>query len=330
MKDVVYDITIIGGGPVGLFAAFYAGLRGMSVNIIESLSELGGQPAILYPEKMIYDIPAYPAITGAELTRQLLQQLQRFDDRVTICLKEEVKTFEKTGTYFTIETNKASHQSKAVIVACGNGAFAPRTLGLDGEADFADNNLFYNVHQLEQFAGQNVVICGGGDSAVDWALALDGLAKSVTIVHRRDAFRAHEHSVELLKASQVRVLTPYVPLALEGENGLAKKLSIQKVKSDEVVELELDSLIVSFGFSTSNKNLKNWNLDYKRSSIEVSHLFQTSQEGVFAIGDAADYDGKFDLIATGFGEAPIAVNQAIHYIYPDRDNRAVHSTSLID
>lgn len=330
MKDVVYDITIIGGGPVGLFAAFYAGLRGMSVNIIESLSELGGQPAILYPEKMIYDIPAYPAITGAELTRQLLQQLQRFDDRVTICLKEEVKTFEKTGTYFTIETNKASHQSKAVIVACGNGAFAPRTLGLDGEADFADNNLFYNVHQLEQFAGQNVVICGGGDSAVDWALALDGLAKSVTIVHRRDAFRAHEHSVELLKASQVRVLTSYVPLALEGENGLAKKLSIQKVKSDEVVELELDSLIVSFGFSTSNKNLKNWNLDYKRSSIEVSHLFQTSQEGVFAIGDAADYDGKVDLIATGFGEAPIAVNQAINYIYPDRDNRAVHSTSLID
>ncbi|KGR72537.1 NAD(P)/FAD-dependent oxidoreductase [Streptococcus phocae subsp. salmonis] len=330
MKDVVYDITIIGGGPVGLFAAFYAGLRGMSVNIIESLSELGGQPAILYPEKMIYDIPAYPAITGAELTRQLLQQLQRFDDRVTICLKEEVKTFEKTGTYFTIETNKASHQSKAVIVACGNGAFAPRTLGLDGEADFADNNLFYNVHQLEQFAGQNVVICGGGDSAVDWALALDGLAKSVTIVHRRDAFRAHEHSVELLKASQARVLTPYVPLALEGENGLAKKLSIQKVKSDEVVELELDSLIVSFGFSTSNKNLKNWNLDYKRSSIEVSHLFQTSQEGVFAIGDAADYDGKVDLIATGFGEAPIAVNQAINYIYPDRDNRAVHSTSLID
>lgn len=330
MKDVVYDITIIGGGPVGLFAAFYAGLRGMSVNIIESLSELGGQPAILYPEKVIYDIPAYPAITGAELTRQLLQQLQRFDDRVTICLKEEVKTFEKTGTYFTIETNKASHQSKAVIVACGNGAFAPRTLGLDGEADFADNNLFYNVHQLEQFAGQNVVICGGGDSAVDWALSLDGLAKSVTIVHRRDAFRAHEHSVELLKASQVRVLTPYVPLALEGENGIAKKLSIQKVKSDEVVELELDSLIVSFGFSTSNKNLKNWNLDYKRSSIEVSHLFQTSQEGVFAIGDAADYDGKVDLIATGFGEAPIAVNQAINYIYPDRDNRAVHSTSLID
>ena len=164
----------------------------------------------------------------------------------------------------------------------------------------------------------------------DWALALEDIAESVTIVHRRDAFRAHEHSVELLEQSKVKVLTPYVPKALKGSGNLAEKLVIQKVKEDEVLELDLDSLIVSFGFSTSNKNLKNWNLDYKRSSITVSPLFQTSQEGIFAIGDAAAYDGKVDLIATGFGEAPTAVNQAINYIYPDRDNRLVHSTSLID
>lgn len=174
------------------------------------------------------------------------------------------------------------------------------------------------------------MICGGGDSAVDWALALEDIAESVTVVHRRDAFRAHEHSVELLKTSTVNLLTPYVPKALKGIGNLAEKLVIQKVKEDEVLELELDSLIVSFGFSTSNKNLKNWNLDYKRSSITVSPLFQTSQEGIFAIGDAAAYNGKVDLIATGFGEAPTAVNQAINYIYPDRDNRVVHSTSLID
>ncbi|MCD3495189.1 NAD(P)/FAD-dependent oxidoreductase, partial [Streptococcus equi subsp. equi] len=164
----------------------------------------------------------------------------------------------------------------------------------------------------------------------DWALALDGLAKSVTLVHRRDAFRAHEHSVELLKNSHVTTLTPFVPLALEGENGFVNKMTIQKVKSEEEITLELDSLIVSFGFSTSNKNLKHWNLDYKRSSLLVSPLFQTSQEGIFAIGDAAAYEGRVDLIATGFGEAPIAVNQAIKYIYPDRDNRPVHSTALID
>lgn len=330
MQERTYDITIIGGGPVGLFAAFYAGLRGMTVKIIESLSELGGQPAVLYPEKVIYDIPAYPALTGAELTQKLIEQLSRFDDRIAVCLKEEVLSFEKVDGDFVIQTSKARHYSKAIIVACGNGAFAPRTLGLDNEQLFADHNLFYNVHSLNQFAGKRVVICGGGDSAVDWALALDGLAKSVTLVHRRDAFRAHEHSVELLKNSHVTTLTPFVPLALEGENGFVNKMTIQKVKSEEVMTLELDSLIVSFGFSTSNKNLKHWNLDYKRSSLLVSPLFQTSQEGIFAIGDAAAYEGRVDLIATGFGEAPIAVNQAIKYIYPDRDNRPIHSTALID
>lgn len=330
MTEKQYDITIIGGGPVGLFAAFYAGLRGMTVKIIESLSELGGQPAILYPEKVIYDIPAYPALTGAELTDNLIKQISRFEDRTIVCLKEEVQSFEKNNQGFTIQTNKGQHSSKAIIIACGNGAFAPRTLGLEGEESFAEKNIFYNVHQLDQFAGKNVVICGGGDSAVDWALALYGLAESVTIVHRRDAFRAHEHSVELLKASGVKILTPYIPNLLIGENGQVSQIVLQKVKSEDSLTLDLDALIVSFGFSTSNKNLKNWQLDYKRSSILVNHLYQTNQEGVFAIGDAADYEGKVDLIATGFGEAPIAVNQAINYIYPERDNRIVHSTSLIE
>ena len=186
----IYDITVIGGGPVGLFTAFYAGLRGISVKVIESLSELGGQPAILYPEKVIYDIPAFPAITGADLVDNLIEQLERFKDKTTICLKEEVKTFEKENAIFTITTNKGNHFSKAIIIACGNGAFAPRRLGLDDEERYADHNLFYNVHKLDKFAGKKVVICGGGDSAVDWANALDKIAESVTLVHRRDAFRA--------------------------------------------------------------------------------------------------------------------------------------------
>ena len=326
----IYDITIVGGGPVGLFAAFYAGLRGVSVKIIESLSELGGQPAILYPEKMIYDVPGFPEIPAADLVENLIKQLQRFEDRTAICLKEEVKAFEKEGDICTIETSKGQHFSRAIVIACGNGAFAPRMLGLEGEDFYADNNLFYNVHKLDQFAGKDVVICGGGDSAVDWANHLDGLANSVTIVHRREAFRAHQHSVELLEQSNATILTPYVPLNLEGDGTFANRLTVQKVKSDETIDLPLDALIVSFGFSTSNKNLKNWNVDYKRSSINVSPLFETSQPGVYAIGDAANYEGKVSLIATGFGEAPVAINQAIQYIYPDRDNRVVHSTSLID
>ncbi|MBA2794982.1 NAD(P)/FAD-dependent oxidoreductase [Streptococcus porcinus] len=328
--ETQYDITIIGGGPVGLFTAFYAGLRGMKVKIIESLSELGGQPAILYPEKVIYDIPAIPALTGAELTDNLIKQISRFDDRISICLKEEVQLFTRTEHGFIIKTTKAEHSTKAIIIACGNGAFSPRKLGLDGEEEYADDNIYYNVHKLDQFAGKKIVICGGGDSAVDWALALYGLAESVTLVHRREAFRAHEHSVELLRASGVKILTPYVPSALLGKDGRANQLVIEKVKDKEQITLDMDALIVSYGFSTSNKNLKNWDLDVKRTSINVSHLFETSQEGIFAVGDAAQYEGKVDLIATGFGEAPIAVNQAINYIYPDRDNRVVHSTSLIN
>lgn len=294
------------------------------------MSELGGQPAILYPEKKIYDIPAFPQTTGAELTENLLIQLKRFEDRVNIHLKEEVQTFEKTDGVFTITTSKGQHLSKAIVIACGNGAFAPRPLGVDNEEDYADNNLFYNVHSLDQFAGKKVVIAGGGDSAVDWANHLDGIAESVTLIHRRDAFRAHEHSVELLHQSSVNVMTPYVPLEIKGENGLAQSLTVQKVKSDEVEELPLDALIVSFGFSTNNKNLRNWNVDYKRSSIAVNPKFETSQEGVYAIGDAAEYEGKIDLIAVGMGEAPIAINQAIQYINPDGKNRPVHSTSLIE
>ncbi|EHJ56219.1 ferredoxin-NADP reductase [Streptococcus urinalis FB127-CNA-2] len=329
-NNKLVDLTIIGGGPVGLFTAFYAGLRGLTVNIIESLSELGGQPAILYPEKVIYDIPAYPAITGQELTENLIEQLKRFDDRITYSLKEEVLTFEKENDIFTIVTSKQTHYSKAIIIACGNGAFTPRPLGLENEEKYADHNIYYNVHKLDQFENKDVVICGGGDSAVDWALALYGLAKSVTIVHRRDVFRAHEHSVELLKASGVEILTPYQPLALNGDENGAKELVIQKVKSEETKTLTFDDLIVSFGFSTSNKNIKNWNVNYKRTSVNVNSVFETSREGVYAVGDAANYSGKVDLIATGFGEAPMAVNQVMQYVYPERDNRLVHSSTLLE
>ncbi|CAM3021635.1 NADPH-dependent thioredoxin reductase [Streptococcus acidominimus] len=327
-KEII-DITIIGGGPVGLFATFYAGLRGMTVKIIESLSELGGQPAILYPEKVIYDIPAYPAITAGQLSENLIKQVERFEDRTTVCLKEEVQTFEKVDGLFHIKTDKAEHWSRAIIVACGNGAFAPRPLGLADEELYADNNLFYHVRNMEDFIGKHVVICGGGDSAVDWANMLETIAASVTVVHRRDNFRAHEHSVEMMEASSVKRMTPYVPLAISGENGQAKSLKIQKVKGEEEIDLPLDALIVSFGFSTNNKNLRNWHLDYKRNRIFVDSLLQTSQEGIYAIGDVADYPGKADLIATGFGEAPMAVNEAIKFIYPECDNRIIHSTSLI-
>lgn len=328
-ERTIYDITIIGGGPIGLFAAFYAGLRGMRVNIIESLSELGGQPAILYPEKMIYDVPGFPEIKAKELVKHLIKQLERFNESIKITLNEEVINFNKEDDTFIISTNKNKHHSRSIVIACGNGAFAPRPLGLEKEAIYSEKNLYYNIHKIDDFKGKNIVICGGGDSAVDWANMLEPIADSVTVVHRRDAFRAHEHSVEQMKQSSTRLMTPYIPVSLSDKNGYITSLTVQKVKDTTQYDLPLDALIVSYGFSTNNKNLKNWSIDYKRNRIMVSPTFETSLEGVYAIGDVALYQGKLDLIATGFGEAPTAVNQAIQYIYPERDNRIIHSTSLI-
>ena len=205
----LYDITIIGGGPVGLFAAFYAHLRQAKVQIIDSLPQLGGQPAILYPEKQILDVPGFPNLTGEELTNRLLEQLEGFETPVH--LNETVLEIEKEDGIFTITTTKGSHTSKAVIIAMGGGAFKPRPLELEGVEGY--ENIHYHVSNIQQYAGQKVTILGGGDSAVDWALAFEKIAPT-TLVHRRDNFRALEHSVQALQESSVSIKIPFVPSQL--------------------------------------------------------------------------------------------------------------------
>ena len=207
----IYDITIIGGGPVGLFAAFYGHMRQVKVKLIDSLPQLGGQPAILYPEKRILDVPGFTNLTGEELSQRLIDQLETFE--TDICLNETVLDIHKNGDHFLIETNKGQHFSRAVIIAMGGGAFKPRPLEVDGTEEF--ENVHYHVSNIQQYAGKQVAILGGGDSAVDWALAFEKIAPT-TLVHRRDNFRALEHSVEELKASSVSIQTPYVPSRLIG------------------------------------------------------------------------------------------------------------------
>ena len=319
----LYDITIVGGGPVGLFAAFYAHLRQAKVQIIDSLPQLGGQPAILYPEKQILDVPGFPNLTGEELTNRLIEQLNGFD--TPIHLNETVLEIEKQEEGFAITTSKGSHLTKTVIIAMGGGAFKPRPLEVDGAEEF--ENVHYHVSNIQQYAGKQVAILGGGDSAVDWALAFEKIAPT-TLVHRRDNFRALEHSVEELKASSVSIQTPYVPSRLIGENGRASHLEITKVKSDETQLLPIDELFVNYGFKSSVGKLKEWGLDLQRHKILVNRKQETSREGIYACGDCCFYDGKIDLIATGLGEAPTAVNNAINYIYPDKKVQPVHSTSL--
>ena len=319
----LYDITIVGGGPVGLFAAFYAHLRQAKVQIIDSLPQLGGQPAILYPEKKILDVPGFPNLTGEELTNRLLEQVNSFD--TPIFLNETVLDIINNGDHFSIETTKGSHLSKTVIIAMGGGAFTPRPLELDGVDTY--QNIHYHVSNIQQYAGQKVTILGGGDSAVDWALAFEKIAPT-TLVHRRDNFRALEHSVQALQESSVTIKTPFVPSQLLGDGQTLDKLEITKVKSDESESIEVDHLFVNYGFKSSVGNLKKWGLDLNRHKIIVNSKQESSQSGIYAIGDCCYYEGKIDLIATGLGEAPTAVNNAINYIYPEQKVQPKHSTSL--
>lgn len=319
----IFDITIIGGGPVGLFAAFYAHLRQAKVKVIDSLPQLGGQPAILYPEKVILDIPAYRHLTGQQLTEALLKQLETFD--TTICLNETVTAIHH-GENITLETTKGHHQTKTVIIAMGGGAFKPRPLEIEHADQF--ENIHYHISNLQQYSDQNLVVLGGGDSAVDWALAFEPIAKKISLVHRREQFRALEHSVNVLKQSTVDIYTPFIPKNIVGNGKLATHIELSRVKSDETITLPFDHLFVNYGFKSSIGKLKEWGLDLQGHRISVNSKQETSRTGIYAIGDCCFYEGKINLIATGLGEAPTAINNAMNYINPAEKVQPKHSTSL--
>ncbi|KUP06108.1 ferredoxin-NADP reductase [Bacillus coahuilensis m2-6] len=325
----VYDITIIGGGPTGLFTAFYGGMRQASVKIIESLPQLGGQLSTLYPEKYIYDVAGFPKVRAQELVNNLITQMDQFE--TTVSLEQAVESVEKLedGT-FKLTTNEEIHYSKTIIITAGNGAFQPRRLDLPNASEFEKTNLHYFVNDLEAFRSKKVVIFGGGDSAVDWALMLEPIAEKVTLVHRRDKFRAHEHSVEQLMNSKVEVTTPYVPTELVSDNGLITQVELQEVKGENTITLDVDDVICNYGFVSSLGPIKDWGLNIEKNSIVVNSRMETNIEGIYAAGDICTYDGKVKLIAAGFGEAPTAVNNAKAYMDPKARVQPLHSTSLFD
>lgn len=323
----VYDITIIGGGPVGLFTAFYGGMRQASVKIIESLPQLGGQLSALYPEKYIYDIAGFPKIRAQELIDNLKEQMSKFEP--TIVLEQTVEKVEKLedGT-FKLTTDKEIHYSRTIIITAGNGAFQPRRLELENAPLYEGKNLFYFVDDMKKFTGKRVVVFGGGDSAVDWALMLEPIAKKVTIVHRRDKFRAHEHSVENLKRSTVEIKTPYVPAELIGDGEGITQVIIKEVNTGETETIDVDAVICNFGFVSSLGPIKEWGLKIEKNSIVVNSKQETNIPGIYAAGDICTYDGKVKLIAAGFGEAPTAVNNAKTYLDPKAKAQPLHSSSM--
>lgn len=320
------DLLIIGGGPAGMFAAFYGGMRKASVKLIESMPQLGGQVAALYPEKYIYDIAGFPKITGQELVNNLNEQLKLFNPDIR--LEEKVLLIEKKEErHFVVTTDKGVHYARALIITAGVGAFEPRRLEVEGAAQYEKSNLHYFVSDLSKFQGRRVLISGGGDSAVDWALMLEPIAEQVTLVHRRDKFRAHEHSVENLLASSVQVITPTEIAALHGE-GSIERVTLAHVKSGETQELEVDDVIVNFGFVSSLGPISEWGLDIDSNAIVVDSRMESSIPGIFAAGDITTYPGKLDLIAVGFGEAPTAVNNAKVYVDPEAKLSPGHSSNM--
>lgn len=324
----MYDITVIGGGPVGLFTAFYGGMRQAKVKIIDSLPELGGQLTALYPEKYIYDVPGFSKVKAQDLINHLKEQLEPFHP--TICLEEAVELVEKQedGT-FKLQTGKAVHYTKTIIITAGIGAFQPRKLELQKAESFETANLHYFIQDMNRFGGKRVVLFGGGDSAVDWALMLEPIAEKVTLIHRRDKFRAHEHSIEQLMNSSVEVKTPYVPIELIGDKTITKVV-IGHAKEEIKHTIDVDEVIVNYGFVSSLGTIKTWGLDMEKNAILVNSKQETNIPGIYAAGDVCTYEGKVKLIVVGFGEGPTAVNNAKAYMDPSAKVQPIHSTSLFN
>lgn len=323
----VYDITIIGGGPVGIFTAFYAGMRQAKVKIIEAMPQLGGQLSALYPEKYIYDIAGFPKVRAQQLVDSLKEQAEQFDP--TVVLEQTVEKVNKNDeNLFELTTNKEVHYSKTIIITGGVGAFQPRRIDVEGAQTYEDTNLHYFVNDLNMFAGQKVLINGGGDSAVDWALMLEEIAEKVTIVHRRNEFRAHEHSVELIKKSKVEIRTPYTITGLSNDDDKIEKVTISEVRGDKTETIDVDAVIVNFGFISALGPIKGWGLEIEKNCIVVNSKMETNIPGIYAAGDIVTYEGKMKLIAAGFGEAPTAVNSAKNFIDPHTAKAHAHSTSL--
>ncbi len=321
--EKLYDITVIGGGPAGLFATFYAGMRGASVKLIESMPQLGGQLSALYPEKYIYDVAGFPEILAKDLINNLINQLNAHHEP-TILLEEKVLNVEKKEDgNFLLTTDKGTHLSKTVVIAGGIGAFEPRPLELENAKQFEGKNLYYFVNDMNMFKDLRVLINGGGDSAVDWALMLEPIAKEVIIVHRRDQFRAHEHTVEKLMNSSIKVVTPATISKIEGREKI-EKVTVSDVKTKEERTFDVDAVVVNFGFVSSLGPILEWGLEIENGTIKVNSKMETNIPGIYAVGDICSYPGKIKLIAAGFGEAPTAINNAKNYIDPTSRVQPVH------
>ena len=323
----IYDITIIGAGPTGLFGAFYAGMRELRTKIIDALPEAGGQLAALYPEKYIYDAPGFPRIVAKDLVANLVEQTAQWHPAMHLGERVLSLSHREDGIIILV-TNKGVHLTRTVLIAAGVGAFEPTRLKAPGIDGFEGNGVYYFVRSKAVFAGKRLIIVGGGDSAVDWALNLQDTAAHITLIHRRPDFRAHESSVKQMMASpadKLTVLTPWEVRRVEGDSQIRRVVIFDNGTGEER-ELEIDAVLLNLGFKADIGPIKEWGLTLAKREIMVNARMETNLPGVFAAGDIAHEDVKMNLIATGYAQAALAVNIAKHYIDPTSSIFPGHSS----
>ena len=318
------DIIVIGAGPVGLFTVFEAGLLGLNCTLIDNLDRPGGQCAELYPEKPIYDIPGVPFQTGQEHVNALLKQIEPFE--YDLYLDQRVDSLNQIqdgddNYWEVITTENKKFISKNIFIAAGAGSFEPRRPpNIDNPDQYINKGVSYAVRSVDQYKDKNIFIFGGGDSALDWTVELSKIAKSISLVHRRDAFRGAQHTEEmmreLVKNGKVNLLTPYLIDSIKG-NEKVEGLTLKNFESNEIESHDADELIFLFGLNKKLGPLLEWDLELNGKKISVNtENFQTSKEGIFAVGDINDYPGKMDLILSGFHETTLAVQEAYKRINP--------------
>jgi thioredoxin reductase (NADPH) len=330
MQHEIRDITIIGAGPTGLFALFYAGMRGASAQIVDALSEPGGQLTALYPEKYIFDVGGLPKILAKDLVRSLSEQAGQFASPVHC--NQHVVALEEGDGHFTLVTATDRFPTRAIVVAGGIGAFEPRRLPQAAAEPWYGRGIYDRVSDPAVFAGQRVVIIGGGDSAFDWAHQLRGRAASVALIHRSDRYRAHAATVASVQAAVAAgetALHPFHELdAVIEQDGKLVAIEIKDIKAKSTRRIAADAVLPMLGFVSDIGPLAEWGLHVENDEIVVNSQMETGRPGVYAAGDITTYPGKLKLIATGFGEAATAVNQAVHHIYPEKKVNPGHSSNL--
>jgi thioredoxin reductase (NADPH) len=315
------DVLIVGAGPAGLFGAYYAGFRGMSVTLVDSLPEIGGQVSALYPEKAILDVAGFPVIKGRELVGALVEQASSANPTYLLDRTANALTPTEDGVLMGLDDGSEVH-AKVVVITAGIGKFTPRPLPAgDG---WEGRGLVFFVPSFDEYVGKDVVIVGGGDSAFDWAHHLEPIASSVTLVHRRDAFRAHQATVDAVLAGRTEVITKAQVTALVGDERVEK---VEITTNDgEVLVRPAQAVVAALGFVADLTAMKDWGLEFDKRQVKVDTAMRTNLPRVFAAGDITEYAGKVRLIAVGFGEVATAINNAAPLVFPDQGVFPGHSS----